>query len=141
MVFNLFAVEIMIDSSLSKDKRNFIKYTLLGMKEDVYKDNKTSLIWQNSNVKSMDWNSAKKYCDKLDMNTFRDWYLPSLRELKSVRYNRALKGLDYKAPYYWSSNINSHNIDYARNIHISDGGESMAKKSKNGYARCVRKSQ
>ena len=38
MVFNLFAVEIMIDSSLSKDKRNFIKYTLLGKKEDVYKD-------------------------------------------------------------------------------------------------------
>jgi hypothetical protein len=50
-------------------------------------DDKTGLVWQdNQDViqNEMKYDDAKKYCQKLILDGFEDWRLPTLREIYTI---------------------------------------------------------
>ncbi len=49
------------------------------------------------------WSVAVSLCNNLVLNSYDDWYLPSLSQLYTLYNNRALIGADFTFYYYWSS--------------------------------------
>jgi hypothetical protein len=72
------------------------------------------------NKKWFTFNDAKQECDKLDINGYSDWYLPSIEELQYIHTNCYYKGL-YNFDgnnYYISRSTRPDNSDnyYLRNV-------------------------
>jgi len=52
---------------------------------DVVTDSKTGLAWQDDAIGSqMSWQSAIDYCEALTLDTYEDWRMPNINELKSI---------------------------------------------------------
>ena len=46
------------------------------------------------------------YCSTLEVNGYKDWFLPSVNELKLMRRNLHIRGLgNFNDENYWSSNV------------------------------------
>ena len=98
---NLLALEIIIDSGISQEKMDYIKYKILKEKEEgIYIDRSTGLIWQDSNIKSMPWDEANKYCDNLILNTHDDWYFPNIEKLEQLSKSMKVYNTWSSTPYY-----------------------------------------
>ncbi|MBS3913878.1 MAG: DUF1566 domain-containing protein [Bacteroidetes bacterium] len=70
-------------------------------------------------VTSCGLNSAASTCDKLEFNGFKDWYLPSLDELKLIYANIKVPGLDVFQPgSYWSSSEQTATHAWRENLSI-----------------------
>jgi len=52
------------------------------------------------------WRTANKICDDLELNGYRDWYLPSKEELNKLYLNRTVIS-KFSNSWYWSSTKNS----------------------------------
>jgi hypothetical protein len=59
-------------------------------------------------------NGAAQVCSTLDINGYKDWFLPSKDELDLIYKNLAQKGLGgFNSGFYWSSSrTNGHNAWY-----------------------------
>jgi hypothetical protein len=63
---------------------------------------------------------AAQLCRNLELNGFRDWFLPSTAELDILYTNLKLKGLGNFSPsYYWSSS--QFNFGYAWRVNFANG--------------------
>ena len=57
----------------------------------------------------LDWDSAMKLCENLNLNGYSDWYLPSIEELELLYIQKHFfKGL-YGTTYYWSNSEGNGN--------------------------------
>jgi len=110
-----------------------------------FENTRDILIWANSLPTSA---PAAEYCSNLKHNGYKDWFLPSLNELKKMKQNLydngGIGGLDANA--YWSSTESSLNTDrYAYTYSImNDTTNSMANKRSSGdsfIVRCARRFQ
>ncbi len=104
-----------------------------------------NLIWQDDLItKKMDFQEASEYCQNLVLATKCDWRLPTLEELITI-IDFSKKNLNIydefknssKDDFYWSSTIDSENSKYIRVVLFGGGNSGFAKKSANGYVRCV----
>jgi len=69
-------------------------------------------------------NKAAQLCAALDVNGYKDWFLPSKDELDLMYKNLKLKGLGgFSTNYYWSSSQTSNLFDRAWNQRFSDGAQ------------------
>ncbi len=120
-------------------------------------DKTLGLMWQNhyEDTSGKNWQEAVNYCENLELDGFKDWRLPSIKELQSlVNYNRNYpavepniwNNLKYKIIgrvhlKYWSSTkYNPHPNDNVWIIKYSYGyteGESSDDETYN-FVRCVR---
>ena len=68
------------------------------------KENKT--YWSGGNHgKVLEWKYAKSYCTKLSLHGYKDWYLPSIKQLEALyNYREELKNLTEDS--YLSSTVN-----------------------------------
>ena len=134
IALNLLSLEIVIDSSLSESKMNFIRYEMLQKsniqnnkytptkrkkftvsdnQKSFFVDLRTGLMWSDSaNQLKMLWPYAKQHCENLELNTFDDWYLPTLEELMTIveanNTPNIIKGFINTLPEdYWSSDTQS----------------------------------
>lgn len=81
-------------------------------------------------------NTAAWRCNRLDVHTYDDWYLPSKNELEKLFLNKIkIGGFNYNASY-WSSCQNNANRAWMRNF--STGESVAANKSTLAKARAVR---
>ena len=46
-----------------------------------------NLIWSDRSLNTMDWFSAKEYCEDLSEGGFNDWRLPNIDELRTIIQN------------------------------------------------------
>jgi hypothetical protein len=86
-----------------------------------------------------DW--AAEACDSLNVNGFKDWFLPSMDELHMMYGNLGRKGLgDFKAERYWSSTPykGRYGESYARIENFSDGAQDGADRRSRGNECRVR---
>ena len=54
----------------------------------------------------LNWKSANKICDNLELSGYSDWYLPSKEELNQLYLNRTVIS-KFSNSWYWSSTKNS----------------------------------
>jgi len=74
-------------------------------------DNKTSLVWNNTNLSQYSWSDANKICAELFLDSYEEWRMPTFEELVSIGnptsdnhvYDEFFTALDEKPYGYWSS--------------------------------------
>jgi hypothetical protein len=109
-------------------------------------DNKTGLVWQQSEPGYMTWDSALSYCEGLSLGDKTDWRLPNIKELESItddaRANPAIDTSFFPGPYgnyYWSSSTIANSSNYAWFVGFFVGEVNPGySKSNDLYVRCVR---
>ena len=82
-------------------------------------------------------NTAADICANLNINGYRDWFLPSIVELNKIYVNLNKKGLgDFIQSNYWSST--EDDSGYAKNLNFSNGNWYNGNKNDNNYVRAIR---
>ena len=148
----LFSYEIRLDTPSQIEKKAPKSEVKLALVRDETKeivvDKNTGLMWQdNIDAKTLKKNrkDAKQYCRNLVLAGYHDWYLPPLKQLKSIvdakKYNPAIREgfKNVQAYHYWSaspnlswSNINVSNIDFKNGQVYNNNRNGMCN------VRCVR---
>ena len=54
------------------------------VKKNVVLDNETKMMWQKAHSKAMHHEQAKEYCEKLSLDGYNDWRLPTIDDLRSL---------------------------------------------------------
>jgi len=116
--------------------------------KEIVIDKTAGLMWQdNIDTKTLKKNrkDAKQYCRNLVLAGYDDWYLPKIKQLKSIvdkkRHNPAIRDefqniQDY---HYWSSSPNlSANLINVLNIDFKNGQKYSTNRKGKCYVRCVR---
>jgi hypothetical protein len=92
------------DKRIYRGERSYSKFST-----NLVKDNFTNLVWQKSgSSNSMNWESAKKYCENLSLDGYSDFRLPTVKELYYLadrsKYDPAVDSnyFNLKSNWYWS---------------------------------------
>ena len=148
----LLSYEISLDKSSSteiKVAEAELKTTLVrdDIKEIVI-DKTTGLIWQdNIDAKTIKKSrkDAKQYCRSLVFAGYDDWYLPRIKQLKSIvdnkKHNPAIRDgfKNIQAYHYWTSSPNlSSNLINVFNIDFKNGQIYKTNRKGKCNVRCVR---
>jgi hypothetical protein len=84
-------------------------------------------------------NRAAQICATLDINGYKDWFLPSKDELDLMYKNLKQKGLGgFGGSWYWSSSQYENGILFAWAQNFSDGSQYSGSKDKTYLVRAVR---
>ena len=127
-----------------------VEYNDSSRVEDVYKQYKEKLMWQDeiykdheegayknrrSSGKAGSWNHAIDYCDNLNYAGYTDWRLPTVNELEGLHaYVRELK--HSLAADFWTSTPDK--VGFYWSVYTADGYSYKHKKRDSHYIRCVR---
>ena len=116
--------------------------------KELVVDKNTGLMWQDdidSKTIKKNRKDAKHYCRRLVFAGYDDWYLPNIKELKSIvdksRHNPAIRTgfKNTEAYHYWSSSPNlSANIINVLNIDFKNGQTYKTNRRGRCHVRCVR---
>jgi len=149
----LFSYEIVIDKTSQVPKEAKVKwgatFTRDNAKEVVVND-KTGLMFQdNSSAKTVkkDWSDAKEHCQSLNFAGFKNWYLPSIKELETLvnttKYKPAIKDgfKNVASSGYWSSSPDVSYSKYAWYVDFKYGYSYSHRKADKVYVRCARAGQ
>ncbi len=80
---------------------------------------------------------AAQLCKNLELNGFRDWFLPSSAELNILYTNLKLRGLGNFSPsFYWSSS--QFNFGYGWRFNFANGKELCVNKADRYRVRAIR---
>jgi hypothetical protein len=79
-------------------------------------DSMTGLMWQADEALPANWEHALAYCEKLDLGGFKDWRLPTIKELSTLvdesnvnpSIDTAFFPATSSAPYWTSTTFNGH---------------------------------
>jgi hypothetical protein len=118
--------------------------------DNIITDNVTKLQWQDSSLKSTNWDSAIQSCENLNLSGFNDWRLPNMNELLTLLDFGYSPKIDptfstKRAGSFWS--LDTYEADpqaYAYYVNFSNGStaeyndRSKFKKTNKYYIRCVR---
>ena len=148
---SLFAYEIHLGKSSNTQKevqKSKLNVALLrDNSKELVIDKTTGLMWQdNIDTKTIRKNrkDAKQYCRRLVFAGYDDWYLPRLKELKSIvdetKFNPAIKKgfKNIKSSHYWTSSPNLSDIVIALNVDFKSGQAYNNTRKGKAYIRCVR---
>jgi formylglycine-generating enzyme required for sulfatase activity len=106
-----------------------------------------NLQWQdNADAKTVieDWDGAKSYCANLTLEGYRDWRLPSIKELQSIvdrkKRDPAIKAgfSNTESGWYWSASPDVRNGSFAWIVYFGNGSTDGYAKINNLCVRCVR---
>jgi len=115
-------------------------------------DNQTALQWQDNNETNSStyrWQEAIDYCEGLILDTYSDWRVPNINELKTVIDREQKEPATKESMFeyigednyyaYWSSTSVVDFENYAWIIYFGNGIVYRNYKESNGlYIRCVR---
>ncbi len=115
----------------------------------VWIDKKSNLMWEKKTEANKEdefnWKEAKEYCNSLILGKYRDWRLPTKKELLSIIDKRKYNTFYIKKPlskpmgewgWYWSST--SLNKNEAMVVYFTDRKSRKYEKEGKYYVRCVR---
>ena len=123
-------------------------FSFLSAESSIIKDPRTHLLWEDTpHVKEskLTQPKAEKYCTNLTLGKFKDWRLPTIKELLSIiDYRRVepalLKEFSYveKESFYWSKTVVADESDAFWGVNFKRGASSKASEYYDRYVRCVR---
>ena len=114
--------------------------------KNIVVDTDTDIHWQDTKlVTKKSWQDAKKYCQDLVIDNYKDWELPTIDQLMTItdkkKYKPSLKGnfKYFKSDYYWTNSeyVDDNNLVWT--VSFLDGGDFYNNKKNLYYVRCVRK--
>lgn len=119
-------------TSMSWFNGSFVETAATGTKTGTGANN-TEAIIKSQGVGTY----AASICDKLELNGYNDWFLPSKDEL-NLLYIQKSAGLvgDFANDFYWSSTENSYNGAWSQSF--SNGANSSANKDGAYDVRAIR---
>jgi len=79
---------------------------LLGCSQEPILDEKAGLMWEYETQFHISYSEAQEYCKNLSQGGFDNWRFSNAAELKTLKENNILKGLEKKLAIYWSSDVN-----------------------------------
>ncbi len=124
--------------------------------EPVVEDNLTGLMWQgcaagssgtvctSGGAAAMTWQAAVSYCENLDWGGHLDWYLPNVKELRSIvddrRVSPAIDTVFRETPAdnFWSSSSYAAEPSYAWRVTFASGRMGSVGKGNGSNVRCAR---
>jgi hypothetical protein len=126
--------------------------------DPVVADAATGLVWQGcpagmtgdassctGTAITRSWQGALDYCQDSTWGGYTDWYLPNVKELRSIVDNRRTgPAIDTTAfpgtpsSYFWSSSSYAGSASNAWNVYFYNGVLSSSVKTYTFYVRCVR---
>ena len=116
-------------------QRRYIKYT-----DNTIRDLLTGLIWQKIDpLRKREWRYAVKYCQRLSLDHYSNWRLPSINELKSLHDYFLTKSENLDFSRFWSS-IN-YNRSKALYINLKNNTFTKKYKSTRFHVLCVTEDQ
>ena len=119
-----------------KKNKNKIGDTKLGgIIVSVNSDHGLVVALKDLRESTLSWKDAKDACNKLKMNGYDDWHLPTKKELNLLFKRRDVIG-NLSPTYYWSS-TEKNNID-AWNQNMSTGFQFTIEKFSKNNVRAVR---
>jgi hypothetical protein len=98
-------------------------------------DDNTGLMWSISGTEGT-WDEALDYCRSQTFGGYRDWRLPSKKELAYTADYDSLSSSSY-----WASTANDFNADFAWVVSLPRGASFKRNKQDSHMVRCVRKYQ
>ena len=113
---------------------------------DIVRDTTTGLLWQDAPINedaSVTFKEATNYCKYLEVGNFKDFRLPTLRELQTlVDYNNfdpaILNGFKYIASTsYWTTTRFADANDEVWTINFDKGSRSTKAIYYDRHFRCV----
>jgi len=116
--------------------------------KEIVIDKNTALMWQdNIDTKTLKKNrkDAKQYCNRLVFAGYDDWYLPKIKQLRSIlnnkKHNPAIRDgfKNIQSYHYWSASPNiSTNTINALNIDFKNAQTYNTNRKGKCHIRCVR---
>lgn len=109
-------------------------------------DSMTGLMWQDSEIRPEKWEEALAYCRQLELGGFKDWRLPTIKELSTlVDESRTNPSIDTtffpatRSAAYWSSTTFSEHPGFAWYVRFDNGLEyNGGYKGRRYFVRAVR---
>ena len=105
----------------------------------------TGLMWEQTETRAMTWEKALAFSEDLDLAGFRDWRLPTIRELsRLVDDSRREPSIDTayfpgcRPSVYWSSTTHALYPGFVWHVRFDDGLVQAGHKGRRYYVRAVR---
>ncbi len=97
----------------------------------------TKLMWQETGG-SKTWETSLKYCEELELATYKDWRMPNIAELQSL-FNYSLNTNPLDSQSLWSSTTRAEPGNYNHAWYLSAGGQiAPSDKASEKYIHAVR---
>ena len=141
---------ILEDHSKKKEIQNIVIGLLRHPVKKILTDPVALRMWQDDEKaakKRLSWSEAKAFCKRSEHAGYKNWYLPSMRELEEIveytRHTPAIKeGFVHTANYYyWSSSVYAKNTASAWTVNFTLGSTRDDTMDKANNVRCVRRIQ
>ncbi|MDD5255510.1 MAG: DUF1566 domain-containing protein [Candidatus Omnitrophica bacterium] len=102
-------------------------------------DLNTGLMWKKDESPNLNWENALKYCQELDLGGYKDWRLPTIRELPTILDMSFKDGVWFHkqffpgtqiAPlgFYWASTTYGDTFGWGENFQFGYDGYYAGKK-------------
>jgi hypothetical protein len=140
--------EIVFYKDIYANSFNEIKYKLIEIPLDIrlYTQTINNEMWEDTKEAAntaIEWEEAKKYCEKLTIGGFTNWDLPTIGQLKNLHENHKDEIYNgFGGVFYWSSNTSKDDKDiwqYAEVLNVENSEiERSVQEIKTGRVRCVR---
>jgi hypothetical protein len=98
---------------------------------ETWEDSATGLVWTvKDNGTDEGYNQAFQYCERLELNGYTDWSLPTIEELmalfdKSLDKKYKIKGpIELGSPSVWSGSMNASGDVWS--YYFNYGGKSLS---------------
>ncbi len=131
--------------SVLKEIRDVLKPVTIPVKSEITTCG--NLMWGKTLSDKMNWKNAMEACKELTIGGYKDWRLPTIKELISIiDYSKCKSAVidgikECQSDSYWSSTTVAGSTDYAWYVYFYVGYVSYDDKGSDYYVRPVRGGQ
>ncbi len=94
------AVSLLLSSTLTAGGEKKVKPPQPSVSDNVVVDSQAGLMWtKKDNGRDIDWPSAQRYCEGLELQGYSDWGLPSIEELEPLYDPKSQDWIKIRKPF------------------------------------------